>query len=363
MNPLSGLYGAGIALRNTLFDRGVLAALRLERPVVSVGNLSAGGAGKTPFVIALGELLRARGISFDVLSRGYGRKTRGVRVVDPAGTASEYGDEPLLIARRLGVPVVVGESRYEAGRVAERQFQTDVHLLDDGFQHRSLARDFDIVLMAVGDFEDRLLPIGRLREPVSSLGRADALVVPDGLNVSRALSTKLVWRTTREIEIAGMANVSGHRDEGLISGAEALHESDRTAALKRCATPKHATPEYATPKEGSSKQVPSPIVFCGIARPQQFFEMVRALGVGPVAEVAFRDHHAYDQGDIQRLLKMRDELGGEGFLTTEKDAINLGSLRSGLEPLAVATLRVTIDRPAELVDTILARIAGRKPRS
>src|SRR6266446_6492256 len=171
MNPLTGLYGAGIALRNKLFDRGLRLVLRLEQPVVSIGNLSVGGAGKTPFVIALGELLKERGIPFDVLSRGYGRKTRGVLVVDPDGSASDFGDEPLLIARKLAVPVIVGEQK----------FQTQLHLLDDGFQHRSLARDFDIVLMASGDFEDRLLPSGRLREPLSSLERADAIVLPQDL--------------------------------------------------------------------------------------------------------------------------------------------------------------------------------------
>src|SRR5208282_6228392 len=109
MNPLTGIYAAASALRNSLFERRLLAVRRLERPVISVGNLSVGGAGKTPFVIALGALLKARGIRFDVLSRGYGRKTRGVLVVDPEGDAAEFGDEPLLIARRLGIPVVVGK--------------------------------------------------------------------------------------------------------------------------------------------------------------------------------------------------------------------------------------------------------------
>jgi tetraacyldisaccharide 4'-kinase len=314
MNPLSGLFGASVALRNTLFDRGVLGVHRLERPVVSVGNLSAGGTGKTPFVIALGELLKERAIPFDVLSRGYGRKTRGILVVDPNGSAADFGDEPLLIARKLGVPVVVGESRCEAGRVAEKKFQTQLHLLDDGFQHRSLARDFDIVLMTAADFEDRLLPIGRLREPLSSLERADAIVLHDGVAIEhRALREKPVWRMTREIFLSDV-------------------------------------PE-------------SPLVFCGIARPQQFFAMARAAGVAPVAEVIFRDHHAYTQRDIQRLVTMRGELGAGGFLTTEKDAINLGPLRAGLEPLAIAILRIALDRPGELVETILARIAGRKPRS
>src|ERR1700716_1501798 len=115
MNPLIGLYSAATALRNTLFDRGVLSSRRLEKPVVSVGNLSVGGSGKTPFVIALGELLKARGIRFDVLTRGYRRKTRGVLVVQTDGNSAAFGDEPLLIARRLGVPVIVGASRYDAG--------------------------------------------------------------------------------------------------------------------------------------------------------------------------------------------------------------------------------------------------------
>jgi tetraacyldisaccharide 4'-kinase len=181
LNPLAGLYGAATALRNVLFDRGLLTSRRLERPVVSVGNLSAGGSGKTPFVIALGELLKARGIGFDVLSRGYRRKTRGVLVVESDGSSADFGDEPLLIARWLGVPVIVGESRYEAGRVAERKFQSQLHILDDGFQHRSLVRDFDIVLMTAPDFEDKMLPTGRLREPLSSLARADAVVLPAGV--------------------------------------------------------------------------------------------------------------------------------------------------------------------------------------
>jgi tetraacyldisaccharide 4'-kinase len=311
MNPLTGLYGAATALRNTLFDRGVLSSRRLERPVVSVGNLSLGGAGKTPFVIALGELLKARGIRFDVLTRGYGRKTRGVLIVETDGNAADFGDEPLLIARRLGVPVIVGESRYEAGRVAERKFQPQLHILDDGFQHRSLARDFDIVLTTESDFDDRLLPSGRLREPLSSLQRADAIVLPRDLSAqemvikSSALQGKLIWQMNREIVMP--------------------------AALL------------------------APIVFCGIARPQQFFAQVRAAGIAPAAEIEFRDHYAYDRSDIARLLAMRGNLGAGGFLTTEKDAVNLGSLQADLKPFAVAALSLTLNHPTDAVDAILAR--------
>jgi tetraacyldisaccharide 4'-kinase len=319
MNPLTGLYGAATALRNRLYDRGVLSSRRLEQPVVSVGNLSVGGSGKTPFVITLGELLQARGIRFDVLSRGYRRKTRGVLVVEKDGNAADFGDEPLLIARRLGVPVIVGESRYAAGRLAERTFQSQLHILDDGFQHRSLARDFDIVLMTERDFDDRLLPSGRLREPLSSLRRADAIVLPRDFSVknsaieSFARQGKLIWRMTREI----------------------------------------VTP--AAPI--------APIVFCGIARPQQFFAQVRAAGITPATEVIFRDHHAYDRSDIERLLAMRDKLSAGGFLTTEKDAVSLGSLQNDLKLFAVAALSLTLDPPTDVVDAILARIEKRKPRS
>jgi tetraacyldisaccharide 4'-kinase len=324
MNPLTGLYGASTALRNTLFDRGMLSSQRLEQPVVSVGNLSAGGSGKTPFVIALGELLKARGIRFDVLTRGYRRKTRGVLVVEPDGSAADFGDEPLLIARRLGVPVIVGESRYDAGRIAERKFEPQLHILDDGFQHRSLFRDFDIVLMTERDFDDRLLPLGRLREPLSSLCRADAIALPEDFSEKKfsvhdltieslAQQGKLIWSVKREILV-------------------------------------HAAPVR-------------PIVFCGIAKPQQFFAQIRAAGIMPAAEIEFRDHHRYHRGDIVRLAAKRGELGAGGFLTTEKDAVNLGPLQAELNPLVIATLSLTLDRATDVVDAILARIAKRKPRS
>ena len=324
MNPLTGIYGAATALRNKLFDSGVLPSRRLQQPVVSVGNLSAGGAGKTPFVIMLGELLKARGIRFDVLSRGYRRKSRGALVVDPEGNAAEFGDEPLLIARRLRVPVIVGESRYEAGRLAEQKFPTQLHILDDGFQHRWLARSFDIVLMAERDFDDRILPSGRLREPLSSLQRADVIVLPDdcpapNIVIERlTLQGNLIWRMQRKIVLP------------------------------------------AAP--------PAPIVFCGIARPHQFFAQVRAAGISPAAEVEFRDHHAYDRNDIERLRAIRGTLNAGGFLTTEKDAVNLGSLQEELQPFTIAVPSLTIDHADDVVGTILARTifatsGNQKPRS
>ena len=145
MNPLSVLYGAAVRIRNELYDRGMIMVRRLEGSVVSVGNITVGGSGKTPFLISLGELLKERGIAFDVLSRGYRRQTQGVAIVDPNGSARGFGDEPLLIARKLGVHVIVGEDRFQAGETAEATFGPQLHLLDDGFQHRHLAQgDADI---------------------------------------------------------------------------------------------------------------------------------------------------------------------------------------------------------------------------
>lgn len=311
MSLLSALFGAGVHARNILYDRGALRARRLQGRTISIGNLSVGGAGKTPFVILLGQLLQARGIAFDVLSRGYGRSSRGVAFVDAHGSPRNFGDEPLLIARSLGVPVVVGEDRHAAGLAAEQKFGARMHLLDDGFQHRSLARDFDIVLVTGDDVHDQLLPAGRLREPLASLRRADAVVLSSAVKPQDLpLGQQLVWRTKRDIVL---------RDPP-----------------------------------------PMPVAFCAIARPKQFFLQLRFAGCEPAAEASFRDHHAYTQSDVRDLLQLRERCQAGGFVTTEKDAINLGELKSQLQPLAVAPVKMElVDAPAAL-DRMLAVIAERQ---
>ncbi len=265
MNPLSEIYGAVVETRNYLFDRGILHSHKLAGPVVSVGSISVGGSGKTPFVILLGELLKQRRIRFDVLSRGYGRKSRGVLHVAPQGSASDFGDEPLLIAQRLGCPVFVGESRCQAGLVAESKFGPQLHILDDGFQHRWLARDFDIVLLTADDVHDGLLPGGRLREPMSSLKRADAIVLMNEMESSLAVSGETVWQVRR-----------------------------------------------------------------------------------------------YTAADIRDLLALLDQTHAGGFITTEKDAINLGPNLTKLGSVAVARVHMELLSPADALDTMLRTIAERK---
>jgi tetraacyldisaccharide 4'-kinase len=314
LNPLSAIYGSSVGARNALYDRRWWRSRSLHGPVISVGNLSVGGSGKTPFVILLGELLKARGIRFDVLSRGYGRTTRGVLLVEPGGLPRDFGDEPLLIARRLQVPVVVGEDRYEAGRFAESRFGAQMHLLDDGFQHRRLGRDFDIVLVTPEDARDRLLPAGRLREPLRSLQRADVVVLTSGASPeSFPLAGKTVWRVRRGIATHG---------------------------------------------------IPArPVVFCGIARPQSFLLQLRTAGIEPVAEAFFRDHHAYTETDIHDLLQLQQRSEAGGFVTTEKDAVNLGGYLAALAPLAVVPVKMELVDAADAVDTMLRVIEERRRHS
>jgi len=307
---LSSAYKFVVGFRNGLYDRNVLPARRLARPVISIGNISTGGSGKTPFVIALGGLLKARGITFDVLSRGYGRKTTGILIVDPAGLPDAFGDEPLLIARKLNVPVIVGEDRHQAGLLAETRFDTRVHLLDDGFQHRRLARDFDIVLVTPEDTRDRLLPSGRLREPLSALARADATVLTSGAESQAFPAAGTFWRARRGI-----------------------------------------LPTDVPPR---------PLAFCGIARPRNFFLQLTKAGIEPAGEAVFRDHHRYTRRDVHDLLHLAQKSEAGGFVTTEKDAVNLGGLYSALSPMAVVPVRMELlDAPAAL-DSMLAIITQRR---
>jgi tetraacyldisaccharide 4'-kinase len=320
LSPLAAIFGAAVAARNALYDRGLITQKRLSWPVISVGNLSIGGAGKTPFAIMLGELLQSRKIAFDILSRGYGRSDAGIRLVDEKGSPALYGDEPLLMAQRLGVPVIVGADRFAAGQFAEKQFSemrpahggTWLHLLDDAFQHRQLHRDFDIVIVTPSDAKERLLPAGRLREPITSLRRANAVVLTEGASADGLpIDKQHVWRVTRKIDVSNVPT--------------------------------------------------RPIAFCGIARPERFFSDLRSAGVEVAGEATFRDHHAYTESDIRDLLRLRAEKNANGFLTTEKDAINLSrnspELLQSMQPLTAVPLKMELIDADRAVDTMLGTIA------
>lgn len=317
MNPFSAAFGAVVKARNRLYERGLFASERLQWPVISVGNISVGGSGKTPFTILLGEQLQKRKLAFDILSRGYKRKTSGVRLVDENGSAADFGDEPLLLAERLHVPVVVCEDRVAGGRYAEQSFAHLkpahgahwYHLLDDGFQHRRLARDFDIVLVNPEDLEDQLLPLGRLREPLTALERADAVVVPESMDTARLQAFgKPIWRIQREIVL-------------------------------------------------DSTQLPQrPIVVTGIARPKRFLSDLRRHSVDLVETVTYPDHHAYTSSDIEHLLRLSERHRSDGFLVTEKDAVNLRPYLPQLGPVLAVPLRMRLAGGEVPIDQMLAAV-------
>lgn len=314
LRPFSALYAAAVGAKNAAYEWGWRTPQRLRWPVVSVGNISVGGAGKTPLVIRLAELLNASGMSVDVLSRGYGRNSRVVERAAPDGDAERFGDEPLLIARRAGVPVYVGASRYEAGLLAERESSGPcIHLLDDGFQHRQLARDVDIVLIHRSDFAERLLPAGRLREPLAALRRASVVVLrsEDAALEERLRSYDInapVWLVERRLEIP--------------------------QGVRRA------------------------IVFCGIARPDEFAASLRRSGVELVAMCDFRDHHRYRAADLENLVQLARSNRADCFLTTEKDAVRLtAEQRQLLESVAsvrTARLSVFLDDEGGVLRQLLA---------
>ena len=327
--PLVPVYRAGLWVKERLMR----APKRLPARVVSVGSLSAGGAGKTPVVMMVVEMLRSAGMRVDVLSRGYGRSGKGVERVDVAELASRFGDEPMLMARRLGVPVWVGADRFAAGSAAE---DVDVHVLDDGFQHRGLGRDVDLVLLTERDVQDALIPAGDLREPLSALRRADVVVLreeeADSLR-GFVPAGKVVWVIRRTLRLEG-------NDPGL----KPQNDERNFVGLKP-----HASTQGQEQDLGQKRASGLPekmLVFCGIARPDGFVGMLREAGVEAVGTVFFKDHHALSVRDVTGLIAVARAARATGFCTTEKDAVKLtASMRKRLEevgPVVVAELRVEL---------------------
>lgn len=310
------LYAAVLAAKNAAYNHGWTKPQHLSWPVVSIGNLSVGGSGKTPLVIRLAQLLAAQNIPVDVLSRGYGRRdTSLTERVNPEGEASRYGDEPILIARSTNVPVYVGASRYEAGLLAERNaLQPGIHLLDDGFQHRQLARALDIVVLHSSDFEDTLLPAGRLREPLSALSRASIIVLRAE---DRALEPEL-------------------RRRGINA------------------------PVWIQHRQLAIENVTKAVAFCGIARPDEFFSALRSQQVDLTETIAFPDHRHYSPADLNRLIAALRQHSAQCFITTEKDAARLTpEQRATLEkiaPFRLARLKVLLENEPAILNQLLALI-------
>ncbi len=310
----------------------------LDNPVISVGSLRIGGSGKTPVVEYIARLLLGSGERPAILTRGYARRVArdGVTVVsDGVGvraTIHDAGDEPLMLACALpGVRVLVAANRYLAGCVAERQLDATIHILDDGFQHLTLKRDVDLLLVSDEDLSDHPVPAGRLREGIGAASAADALLVTAGYDtaaerVGRALGVATVFRVSRSV------------------GAPRMIAGDR--------------PSVVVPA-GSRVFVVS-----GIARPERFTTDVTSAGWELAGTMAFRDHHRFSQADIRRIANAARLAASAIVLTTEKDAVRLMALDLGDLPIASVPLALAVEPADQFRTWLLERIGkGRRQKA
>ena len=338
MNPLSFLYGQVVDARAGLYASGALRVHRLSAPVISVGNLTFGGTGKTPFVEFLARRMRFEGYRPAILSRGYGRRSRGVVVVSlgdgPLVAPEIGGDEPVALAARLpGVAVVVGERRAAAGE-AGAMLNADLFILDDGYQHLALARDVNLLLLDSRDpfGGGKLFPAGRLREPVQAIERADAVIftrAARGEPDDNALKTVALRRPGAPVFHARI-RPDGLRDE---SGSPV---PVRDVARRRC------------------------VAVSGVAEPARFAAALLELDLVPEESFVFGDHHRYTAGDLRRIRKAADRTGASLVVTTEKDAVKLAG-RISL-PIVTVRLEVEIAEPG-FFPWLLDRLGPREPSS
>lgn len=314
--PFSLCFAMLVALRRALYSRGWLKTHRLPVPVVVIGNLTVGGAGKTPLLLHLAETLRARGLRPGILSRGHGGRNDGVMAVTADSDPVLAGDEPVLLARRSGCPLFVGRDRAAAGRaLLAAHSECNLILSDDGLQHYRLARDLEIAVFdSRGAMNGWLLPAGPLREPLSRLAEVDAVVLNDVFAVSPAPTFSCpVFRMTL--------------------GGELFYRLDQPDIVCRAA-------------ELQGRRLHA---IAGIGAPERFFDTLAALGLECVVH-PFPDHHGY----------RREELlfSADALLTTEKDAVKLTALDL---PLPVWVLPVTADVNPDLAAFILEKLNGSSP--
>ena len=321
--PLSVLYGAVTRTRLSLYRRGTFRSTKLARPVISVGNITTGGTGKTPLVEWVARTVAAKGKKVCILTRGYGRENPERQVVVSDGTKvlaspSEAGDEPFLLATNLlGIAALISNAnRIEAAAGAIKHLGTDCFVLDDGFQHLRLERDLNIVAIDATNpwGGGHLLPFGRLREPLSSLSRADCVVITraDQANDVAALRDEILRHT---------GNVPLFNSRMRIKNA--------------------------------AEAIPSPVAaFCAVGNPRSFFNQVPHE---VVLEKAFPDHHRYSQADVDSLIEAARQAGAQSLITTAKDAVKLKSFTFSL-PLFVIEIEPEIENEAELTRLILTAV-------
>lgn len=361
--PLSPIYSLAMRIRQRAYDRGLLPSFRVERPVISIGNLSLGGTGKTPHVIHVCRLLKEEGFRAAVITRGYGgRAGKGPLVVSDGSKVlagpERAGDEAFMLASLLpGVPVVAGSRRVTSARLAIRRLDADLLVLDDGFQHLSLKRDLDVVLFpATAPFgTGRVFPGGDLREPVSAISRADAGVItgldPSGCDVSHyeeghyedgaELARAKIHRSFPELPLF----FSRTRPAGLKWWD---FEAKRASSASLDALTERALPVWA---------------FCAIAAPERFFSLCRSCFSDVVGETPFRDHFVFRPRDLRLLFQRARESGARALVCTEKDWVKieplLGRLPGGLpEGMKIGALLISVEVDRAFDDLVIRAAKG-----
>jgi tetraacyldisaccharide 4'-kinase len=331
LSPLSVLYEAITRTRLSLYRRGTFRTVALERPVISVGNITTGGTGKTPLVEWVSRLLAANDKKVCILTRGYGRENANRNVLVSDGktvfpSAAQAGDEAFLLATRLqGLAAVVSDAdRVSAGEGAIKHLGVDCFVLDDGFQHLRLARNLNIVTIDATNpwGGGSLLPAGRLREPVSGLRRADCVVLT---------------RTDQR------DNVSG-----LVSEVE-THSGGRPVFLSRMKPVGIHSIGQQEPEILRSRRVAA---LCAVGNPSSFFTQLRRDGYEVALEKIFPDHHNYSQGDLSTVTNEAQGVGADCLITTAKDAVKLQPLKIDF-PCYVLEIEIAIENADELSRMIL----------
>jgi tetraacyldisaccharide 4'-kinase len=326
--PLGLVYGAASGARAAAYRRGLLRSARLRGPVVSVGNLSWGGSGKTPAVVMLATLLRDAGLPVAVLSRGYRGEFEGAALIVSEGqgalvSSRSAGDEPALLARELpGVVVAVGPRRDLVGRQVEERFGRRVHILDDGFQHLRLARDLDLVCLSARDLADLPLPAGNLREFVSALKRADMILLEEGPQID-AVRPRIRKHTQAEIYLCS------RQAEGFFDLA------------------------------GDTAAMPvSAFLVAGIARPERLIRDLRAQGADIVGQRLFRDHHVFTRAELVDLAQQARAAHAAALVMTAKDAVRLDAdaPRDLAVPVRVFKISTAVAERERFQAELLARV-------
>ncbi len=332
----SSLYGVGVSLRSSLYRRGLLRVKKLSKPVISVGNLTVGGTGKTPAVIMMAEMLLKMGKRPVILSRGYKKEGRDISSVVSDGESllldrRQAGDEPYMMAKRLKeVPVVVGSNRFDSGLLALERFEVDAFILDDGFQRIQLHRDLNILLVdSKNPFGNgHLFPRGILREPVEAAKRADLIIVTRCESGEVTIPPQLPPNIPIALAATETANLTDLKN-GETLPIEVI-KGKKIAA------------------------------FCGIASPKSFADTLKEAGAEVVLFKPFPDHHHYSTGDIIALISEAKGLGADYIVTTEKDAVKLSPHIGGAIPLLFLSIDMTLLKGGDALDTAIQNIFSSK---